>query len=140
MLRPPPIAYTIIRDIAMCWYAWLCTAPRVPCSGRFARQSGVGGWPGGRAASGCGIRRRWSRRGRRTKVGGKRLPSESAAAAAAAAFQYVTDARASRHDRDARDSATAVAAAAAAAEAEAAGTYRRDGQCEWRFILLLWLF
>lgn len=56
---------------------------------------------------------------------GKRLPSESAAAA----FQYVTDARASRHDRDARDSA----AAAAATAAEAAGTHRRDGQCEWRF-------
>jgi len=68
--------------------------------------------------------------GGRVGVGGKvgkRLPSESAAAA----FQYVTDARASRHDRDARDSAAAAAAAAAATEA--AGTHRRDGQCEWRF-------
>lgn len=34
------------------YYARLCTAPRVPCSGRSARRSGVGGWPGGRAASG----------------------------------------------------------------------------------------
>lgn len=84
---------------------------------------GVAGWP-------C---REWvGYGGDRVLAGGKvgkRLPSESTAAAA---FQYVTDARASRHDRDARDSAAAVAAAAAA-EAEAAGTYRRDGQCEWRF-------